>query len=579
MKKTTTILSTIFLIIFSAVCACGATIVDQDDFESYNIGDSEAFINSTIKWNCTTNYPTCKFQDIGGGDASVYYGIENDGDNFLRVRAWNGTNTDWESVRLYWNHDNVSALGDVEKNYSYSFNYKLNGHQKSRLSGGSLGTYAWGSVENSGLLFGGGAYIRLGSGGSLVGSTTDENWTRFRGEQDGGVLKPDLPSANCSVNDGQWHYIVVHMYFNASSTFRDYNIYVDGNHCWNRPVNNDFSSTAIPLVLLHVDVGKVFDISLDDLTVYEGDADIEEPIITCTTNCTAWSSPYRLRESFEGYINTCDWATTENICFDGTLSRIQSNPYYSAFKNTDLIESSDSRYVTIAFDIKPTNIASNGWVGVSIYDEDYQRFIQFLFGENGTMYNNEDGDANEKYSNTSISLSKTVNLHIDFTDDDFDLWYDGNKVSSSLGFTDSFLNIDNVYGVRLSSDNAVFEIDNLEVYGSDQNNNPLLPDEELVSPVNENKSWCNLFSHTVIECTQDSDCSSDSCLPNGKCNRFDMTYCDENGHKRGNYCMVAGMTSCVLENTSDLILDHFLLFLVLLILIVLGAYVIFTLRG
>ena len=305
------------------------------------------------------------------------------------------------------------------------------------------------------------------------------------------------------------------------------------------------------------------------------------PTGNCSSiTCTTWESPYALREEFNGYINFCDWVTSENLCHAGYLSREQTDDYYTIFKLVDLVEDSVTRYVTVAFDIKPDDIATNGKVSISLTDSDGQKFIQLLISENGTMYNNEEGNAILKYSNMSTTLSKTVNLHIDFTDDNYDLWYDGSKVASNLAFVDSFLNIENLYGVRVSSIVAGFELDNLEVYASDQNNNLAIVDiDPDVVVVDENLKMCGLFHVSRPSCSVDSDCETGHCSPDGHCNSFDMTYCDENGYTRGNKCYLAGITSCILESTTDIILDNFLLFLVLIIIIVLLAYVFFAFSG
>jgi len=301
--------------------------------------------------------------------------------------------------------------------------------------------------------------------------------------------------------------------------------------------------------------------------------------ITCAgTICTEWDSPYFLKENFDGYINMCGWSTYENVCFGGQFVREQSDSQYTFSKNTDLVNYQDSRYVTVSFDLKPDDISVSGSFSVSIYDSEGQRFIQFLAGDSGELYNYDNGDNTLVYSNASTSTLKNVNLHIDLVDDDYDLWYDGVLVASGLGYTNSFYNIDDINSVQLTTYNAGMTLDNFYVYSTDQNNQITIPDIDVTPTADETVSWCGLFKKVDTYCNVDSDCETDSCMPSGKCNRFDMTYCDDNGHTRTNYCMVAGMTSCVLESSSDLILDNFLLFLVLLVMLVMVAYVVYTFK-
>lgn len=299
----------------------------------------------------------------------------------------------------------------------------------------------------------------------------------------------------------------------------------------------------------------------------------------CTTTCTTWSNPYILKEDFNGLINICNWAVTENVCYSGKLTRDTADDYYTIYKNTDLISDTISRYVTISFDLKPTEIQANGKVSISIFDSDDYSFLRFFVGELGKYYNFADGNMELIFGNTSTSETITTQIHIDLTNDDYDVWYDGSVVSSSNSFYDDFVNIENINAIRISSQNAEYELSNLEIFTSDQNNDPIILDiDSPITPIDEDTKFCGLFYKETPECTEDSDCETDYCLPNGRCNSFDMTYCDENQHQRGNYCVIAGLTSCTLESSANLILDNFLLFLVFLVLLVVTVYIIYAFK-
>lgn len=320
--------------------------------------------------------------------------------------------------------------------------------------------------------------------------------------------------------------------------------------------------------------------AIRELPEEEGDGGGVGNLSNCTTNCTTWSKPYYLKEDFIGNLIECDWAVNEQVCWLGQILRVQSDPYYTIFKLTDLLEYDKSRYYTVSFDIQPADIDTDGWVGFSLYDYDYTRYINVLFGRNGKLYNNEEGNAVERYDNISTSEMKNVMLHVDLVDDEFDIYYDGSLILSNLQFTNAFYNMESLYGIRITSSEAGFELENLSIYGSDQNNNPLIPDEEETpsETIDPTKSWCDLFTSEEISCTEDDDCVFGSCLPNNKCAKFDFTWCDENGHKRGNMCMVSGMVSCTLESAGDIILDNFFLFLIGLIILMGLVYVVIMFR-
>jgi len=322
-----------------------------------------------------------------------------------------------------------------------------------------------------------------------------------------------------------------------------------------------------------------FLLTLDETVRFDEEGAGVGNLSNCTTTCTNYSLPYYLKEDFIGDISTCDWVVNEQVCYLNKLLRVKADPYYTAFKLTELLEYTDSRYYTVAFDVLPADIDSDGWLGISLYDYDYVRYVNVLFSQSGTLYNNEGGNAVLKYSNLSTATSTSFNLHIDLTDDTFDIYYGGSLILSNLQFTNEFYNMENLYGLRITSSEAGFELENLEIYASNQDNQIIIPDEDLVPVVDETKSWCNLFNNQVISCSVDSDCETDDCSPTGYCNRFDMNVCDENGKTRGSYCMLSEMAYCGLTSTGDIILDNFFIFLVLIVIIMGLVYLAIMLRS
>ena len=326
--------------------------------------------------------------------------------------------------------------------------------------------------------------------------------------------------------------------------------------------------------------GVITNLSVDAIFVLNFASDIvpTEPgagnLSNCTTTCTTWSGSSYLKEDFIGNLIECDWAVNSQYCWLGSMIFDKTDPYYTIFKNTDLKYSTDSRYYTVSFDFRPADIDTDGYVSLSLYDYDYVRYINVLFGAGGVLYNNEEGDAVETYSNMSTSTVKNVQLHVDLTNDDFDLYYDDVKVVSGLQFVNSFYNMDSIYGLRVSSQDAGYQFENLEIYATNQDNVRTVLDEGGVDILpDETKTWCELFSKETVTCSVDSDCESGDCLPTGHCAKFDFTWCDENGHTRGNGCVISAMTTCVLESTGDIILDNFFLFLVFLVILMGLVYV------
>ena len=333
---------------------------------------------------------------------------------------------------------------------------------------------------------------------------------------------------------------------------------------------------------LHTDVNydTWFLLGLDNPVWIEEEEQDPSNLTNCSTNCTTWDGSSYLKEDFNGDISTCDWAVNDYYCWDNQIITDKTYDYYSIFKNTDLKYDIDSRYFTVSFDIRLADIEQDGYVSVSLYDHDFVKYVNVLFGDNNILYNNENGDLVSRYTNMSTTSSKTVQLHIDLTDDDFDLYYDNSLVASSLQFVDVFYNMVNIYGIRISSQDAGYILDDLEVYATNQNNIRTFVDGDLPSfDVDEDESFCGYFTQNKPTCTQDSDCETGLCLPTGRCASFDFTYCDEKGKKRGNMCMVSAMTSCVLNSTGELILSNFFLFLIFVVLMMGLVYLTIMLRS
>lgn len=546
-------------------------LVFSEDFESYPIGglNNYTWINeSGGKWYCVGGSSGC----FGGTGSPVddpqYFLEESGGDTNLRTIGSYDDSSNYGSVILYFN-----LSTQVDRNHTLVYDVKVvNVDEDDFNDAGGTATYFWSGFRFSSI----NNYLVSWLGG-VITTVGFENYQRIRPDRSGTYSSPT--NSSCDVNDGQWHTVTQQNIYNISKPqYDNMKIFVDGVQCMD--YYNDLTPFAggTDYDYMGIQTTAIFNTAWDNIKLYNGTQQPEQTS-NCTTTCTTWENPYILKEDFNGYINTCDWAVTENICFSGQLTRDTTDGYYTIYKNTDYVSNTDVRYVTVSFDLQPTDIETNGKVSVTIFDSDSYGYLRFFVGELGKFYNYADGNMDLVFGNTSTSESNTVQLHIDFSDDDYDVWYDGTKVSSSNSFYDDFVNIEDINAIRITSQNAEYELSNLEIFTSDQNNEPLIVDiGNPISIIDEDKKFCGLFYKETPECTYDSDCETGSCLPSGTCSSFDMTYCDENGHPRGNYCVIAGLTSCTLESSANLILDNFLLFLVFLILLVVAVYIIYAFK-
>lgn len=348
---------------------------------------------------------------------------------------------------------------------------------------------------------------------------------------------------------------------------------------WNEGVTSYawYNSSANKLEFFNI---EDINFNADRMTVYIDNILITGNDVDFDTVCDEWDLPYYLKESFNGYLDVCDWVTSHHIYNTGQLTLTQDFDVFYAFKTLPTsVEDSDTRYVVLSFDLKINNITEGDTLQFRLYGQDYFNFFTVFFRDTGDkLWYDNDGDATEI---TNITLNQTINYKfvIDFQDDRFDVWVNGSKVASNLGFTDAFYNLEEIYAVKFASQHTDYVLDNISMYASDSNGVAHLPDTTITMPISNKTSFCGLFYKYQEPCTADEDCETGVCLPSHKCSQFDFTYCDENSMTRSNKCMFAGVASCILSSTADLILDNFLWFLVFLILLILVTYFITISRG
>jgi len=305
----------------------------------------------------------------------------------------------------------------------------------------------------------------------------------------------------------------------------------------------------------------------------------------CDTTCTTWDSPYMLKEDFDGSLDDCGWATSIDYCWNDSISLNTADNFYTAFKYMDLLEDSDNRYFTVKFDLLPEEIETGGGITISVYDFDYNRFLYVAIMGNNTLAVRYEGGWLTAVTGLSNTTSKEYMFIFDFVDDTYDIWYDGALVSSDVTASIEFWNVESAYGFRVSSQLSEYTFENLEVYGSDDEGTPVVVevgDDTEPLPDEEDK-WCGCFKNTQPSCTADAGCDTGVCLVNGKCSSFDYSWCSDTARKvpmvNGNKCVAGCMSSCVLNESKDLIIGNFLLFLVLVVIVMGLAYLVYISRG
>jgi len=304
------------------------------------------------------------------------------------------------------------------------------------------------------------------------------------------------------------------------------------------------------------------------------------------TFCTDAETPYHLVENFNGYMSQCSWNIDPDLFFYGVLSIPNELNTFYAYKLFD-DESDDAiyydrvRYATVTFDYTFYDDSESGTnMNLYLYDLAFTNsFARISFKTNGSIDVIESGDTRTIYNSMVPNVSKSVLIVVDLIADNYDFYYDGSLVERDIGFYNEFLNLEYFNGLYIQSGNSNYKIDNLEVYESESDGDPSSNIDVPVNIPDEDYSMCGLFSEIDQNCNQASDCQFGECLPNGKCAKFDFTWCDENGHTRGNMCVLSGVTSCVLTSAGDIVLDNFFLFLIALIIIMGLVYLAIMMRN
>jgi len=284
---------------------------------------------------------------------------------------------------------------------------------------------------------------------------------------------------------------------------------------------------------------------------------------------------------------------SHNIEWGGELKLNETLGHYYAFKNTDRLRETECKYVTMNTDLKVTDYVDNeGYTGFSLYDFEDQNIARVIISDNesndGTkeqIFYFLDGESVLLKNDSDISHFQELQIRLNLVNDVYDVYFNETQIANNLRLPIRNMNAEDVYGFGIDNVNGRVTSDFVDIYCSDVNGNPLLFIDEDALPVTDDfrdrkgDLICNLFLDEKINCTQDSECQTGLCAPDGTCSRFDFTYCDEKGYGRGNKCLFAGVISCGLTSTGNLILDNFWLFLVFLLIMMFIVYIVIIFRG
>jgi hypothetical protein len=292
-----------------------------------------------------------------------------------------------------------------------------------------------------------------------------------------------------------------------------------------------------------------------------------------TTTCDTWTLPYYLKESFNGYPSQCGWTTSDNsVYFVSNMALQETTPRYYIQKQFDTVTSEATRYTVVQWDMNVQNITGYGSFTARLYDTTGYNFLATYLLDASTMLMYDGGGTSLDVHNITLDTTITYKIIVDSQGDVFDVYANGTKVLTGAGFRSDFYNLESFNTIKFDVAYFGMTIDNVAIYASDSGGNSLLPSDSINPVASNTTQMCGLFLKTNSKCIADSDCVSGDCLPNGRCNQFDMTYCDEKGYVRGNKCILGGIASCVASNTADVLLDNILYVLVFIVLLIALVY-------
>jgi hypothetical protein len=297
--------------------------------------------------------------------------------------------------------------------------------------------------------------------------------------------------------------------------------------------------------------------------------------ISTDSICTNYAPPYYLKEDFNyGYLSQCAWAVNPDLLVNGELQVESTLDYYYAVKSmydtkAQTFVKLNNRFTTITFDYTPKSTgSSDSALSLFVYDYPTTNIVaSFSFDKDGDVYSNPNGDPQIL---TTITPDSTAHIKIvfDLSQDTFKFYVNDGIIATSVKLQNTDYDYQDIYSVYLTSSYSEYDLDSLYVFTSDAVGSPLLSLGNVnVKPVdNQTYLWGILYKATPA-CVQDSDCPSGQCAGYKKCASLNYKLCDEYGYNRTNWCFFKLMVAKSLDWVVNMIIDNFLLFLGLLILL------------
>jgi len=158
-------------------------------------------------------------------------------------------------------------------------------------------------------------------------------------------------------------------------------LYLDHSGLTSDPTTYNWTNVlASKIHRLAIEMGSL---SSNDWTV-----SIDNILITgefADTLCDSWELPYYLVESFNGLLSECEWSVSDtDIYADGIFELTDDIDFWSAEKETDLVEEDYTRYATFTFDLNVINITYVGsTITFRLYTEEEFNFFTVFFRDSG----------------------------------------------------------------------------------------------------------------------------------------------------------------------------------------------------
>ena len=596
----------ILLIILCMPFALSYRLVDSETFSPYTPwafgGSSERFINESFgKWNCseTAWYPECA-NPFGGDDFASGVGAFNigyeSGNNYLAEFATNGDCTDGDGqidywkIGLNWNHANTSTLSSFPNGSRFIMQYRIRVIQGGTGMGvcGNAGDSYFSRFQTANIVNTSRNLVTGVGGNAQCSPYSDACFNGLRNMWDTTRMQPT--NHYCNVSDGAWHDVKLVYYVNASYFLTRWASYIDNVVCedYNVSINK---GAATHFFVNNPGVGGdkiqttgVFSTYWDNLALYEANESENflglDLVENASSTCDSVSLPYYLKESFNGQLSQCNWTTSFDYTFAGSLDITELVGYWYAQKDFTspfdgtVLSSANSRYVSMTYTFKITNVMSGMNTELRLYDNSGVNLVH-LFTLDNDLYVNENGVASVVYNNLNLGQTYSIKVVIDLQGNTYDVYVDGTLVGNDKRFVNQFYDADNVFSVKISSNAIAYTIDNLYIFTSDSTGNAVIGNTAqqvaAATALDNETLFCNLFYKATPACVNNTQCSTGACI-RGHCASFDYNYCDENGYTRGQKCMFGAVTSCAFSSVTSIIFDNFLWVLIFIAILVVVVY-------